>query len=87
MMLVGDKYKIESDTYNVTLYKRVRVKKTGGIRWQPIAYFANLHNALRYLVDLEVMETGMADLKTVVKKQGELYTLVNSLKGMPDRVQ
>lgn len=86
-MLLGERYKLESDSFNVSLYKRVEVKKTGGTRWKPIAYFSSPHNALRYLVGLELMETGMADLKTVVKKQEELYTLINSLRGMPERVQ
>lgn len=86
-MLIGDRYKIESDSLNVTLYKKVNVKKTGGIRWQPIAYFSNPQNALQYLVDHEVKETGMADLETVVKKMEELHRLVATLKGLPETVQ
>jgi len=79
-MLIGDKYKIESDSFNVSLYKSVNVKKTRGIRWQPIAYFANVTNALDHLVDLEIMETGLKDFRVVVEKQEELYQLIRSLK-------
>ena len=79
-MLIGDKYKIESDSLNVTLYKPVKVKKTDSIRWQPIAYFSSLSNALDHLVDLEVMETGLKDFRAVVEKQKELYELIRSLK-------
>ena len=79
-VLVGDKYKIESDPLNVTLYKVVNVKKTEGIRWQPIAYYSCLENALDHLVDLEVMETGLKDFQTVVEKQKELYKLIKGLK-------
>jgi len=79
-MLIGDKYKIESDSLNVTLYKPVKVKKTDGIRWQPIAYFSSFENALKHLVDLEVMETGLKDFRAVVEKQKELYQLIRGLK-------
>ncbi len=79
-MLIGDKHKIETDSLNnVTLYKPVKVK-TGGIRWQPIAYFSSLSNALDHLVDLEVAETGLKDYRAVVEKQKELYQLIRSLK-------
>ena len=86
-MLVGDRYKVESDSLNVTLYKAVNVKKTGSIRWQPIAYFSNVGNALKHLVDLEVMETGLKDFRAIVEKQAELYQLIDSLKGLPERVE
>lgn len=79
-MLIGDSYKIESDSLNVTLYKPVKVKKTNGIRWQPIAYFSTVENALKHLVDLEIMVTGLKDYRAVVEKQKELYKLINGLK-------
>lgn len=79
-MLIGKNYKIESDSLNVTLYKPVKVKKTDSIRWQPIAYFSGLSNALDHLVDLEVAETGLKNYRAVVEKQKELYQLIRSLK-------
>ena len=58
----------------------MNVKKTGGIRWQPIAYFSSMANALSHMVDLEVMETGLKDFRAVVEKQKELYGLIKGLK-------
>jgi len=55
-------------------------KKTVGEEyWTPIAYFSTLQNALDYLVDLEVSETGLVDLRTIVAKQAELYELIRTL--------
>lgn len=78
-MLIGENYKIETDNMNVTLLKKGKTKD-GNEYYRPIAYLYDLNNALKYLVDLEVYETGLKDLKTVIKKQEELYQLINSLK-------
>ena len=77
-MLIGDTYEIRSDDMNITLYERAK-SKTAVTRWRPIAYFSSFQNALDHLVDLEVMGTGLIDLKTVVEKQNELYALINQL--------
>ena len=79
-MEINKKYKIESDGLNVTLYATVNVKKTGGIRWQPVAYFSSFENALHHLVDLEVKGTELKDFRSVVEKQNELYQLIKGLK-------
>ena len=84
-MLIGNKYKIESDSLNVTLYERAKSKATV-TRWRSIAFFSSFQNALKYLIDLGVMETGLKDLQTVVKKQDELYTLVKQLENIPEGV-
>ncbi len=86
-MLIGDKYKIESDSLNVTLYEKAKSKKPGVTTWRAIAFFSSPKNALHHLVDMQVMETGLKDLRAVVEKQNELYQLVNSLKGLPERVE
>ena len=83
-MMIGEKYKIESDSLNVTLYRAAKNPRKPGVKtWDAIAYFSNPHNALQYLVELEVMDTGMANLKTVCQKIDELYRLINTLKGLP----
>ena len=79
-MLIGKKYKVDSDSFGITLYESVNVKKTGCIRWQPLAYFASVKNALEYLVDREVRMTGLKDFQTVVEKQKELYQLIKELE-------
>ena len=78
-MLVGRKYKIESDSLNVTLFKK-RTTKKGGEAWSPIAYHSNVKEALVTLVNLEVSETGLKDLRSVVAKQDELIHLIGGLK-------
>lgn len=85
-MFIG-KYKIEADAENITLYKSVNNKKTGTIRWQPIAYFSSFQNALEGLIGMEVMATGLKDLETVVEKQNELYDLLKQLGNTPERTE
>ena len=88
-MLIGEKYKIESDVLNVTLYqKRImtgeRVPSAkGNVVWQAIAYFSNPKNALESLVNYEIMGTGLEDLKTVCDKTDELYKLIQAI---PDNI-
>jgi hypothetical protein len=79
-MLIGKKYKVESDAMNVILYEKEIAKKDGDIRWRPMAYFSSIKYALRYLVNLELKATGLKDLETVNKKQEEILALINSLK-------
>ncbi len=79
-MLISDKYKIESDSLNVTLYQKGTSKTNGNIYWRPIAYFSNVTNALDHTVDLEVAETGLKDFRAVVEKQKEIYQLIKSLR-------
>jgi len=89
-MLIGKKYKIESDSLNVTLYKRVKSKNKGTsttTTWRAIGYFSNPQNAMKYLAKLEVMETGMKDIATVIKKQEEIFNLVDNLNGLSERVE
>ena len=78
-MQLGDKYKIDSDSMNVTLYEK-GASKSGNVYWRPIAYFSSFKNALIYIADLEVMKTGLKDFQEVVKKQDEIYSLVRSLE-------
>lgn len=83
-MLVGKKWKIESDSLNVTLSKRHMSKpkdgKPASEYWTVEGYYGTVNNALKALVDFGVRETALADLKTVGKKLDELYTLIGSIK-------
>ena len=79
-MQLGNNYKIESDALNVMVFKRTRPKKGGKGNWKIIGYFSCVKNALEFIVDLEVNETGMIDFKTVAAKQNELYELIDSLE-------
>ena len=79
-MLICDKYKIESDSLNITLYQKGISKTSGNVYWRPIAYFSSVANALDHLVDLEVAETGLKDFRAVLEKQKELHQLIRGLK-------
>ena len=85
-MQIGDKYKIESDEMNITLFEKAK-SKTAVTRWRAIAFFSSFKNALDHLVDLEVMQNGLTDLKTIVAKQNELYDLVKQLGNIPERTE
>lgn len=79
-MQIGKNYKIESDSLNVTLLKGTTSKKTGKESYKPVGYFPKVGNALKFMVDLEIKETGLINFKTVCQKQDELYKLIESLK-------
>jgi len=68
-MLIGKKYKIESDSLNITVYKKAKSKNTGTTNWRVIAFFSKTKNAMKYLANLELMETGLKDINTIIKKQ------------------
>ncbi|KKN21717.1 hypothetical protein LCGC14_0922570 [marine sediment metagenome] len=81
-MLIGNRYKIESDGLNVTLLKK-RIARIGDHKgeeyWTAEGYYGTVANALKALVDMGVKETQLKDFKTIVKKQGELYKLIEGV--------
>lgn len=82
-MLIGNRFKIESDSLNVTLYELGKSKTY----WRPIAYFATVENALIGLADLAIAETGLKDFRTVVAKQTEIYQIIRGLGNRPEVLQ
>jgi len=78
-MEIGNRYKIESDSLNVILYKK-RTKKDKSVYWSVICYHSNFKEALKSLVDMEVKETELKDFQKVVAKQEELYKLIAGIK-------
>ena len=82
-MLIGHDYKIESDSLNVTLYQRQTSKKSGKEYWKSIGSFSNPKEALYFLSNLKVKESGMKDLETVVKRQDEIKKMILSLTKLP----
>lgn len=85
-MLISEKYKIESDSLNISLYEKAK-SKSPATTWRAIAFFSSPQQTLKHLAYLGVMETGMQDLATVAKKLEELYSLIDGLKGLPERVE
>lgn len=79
-MKIGKDYKIESDTFNIILFKRMASRKSQKDYWLAIGFFATVEGALKALADMKVRESGLRDLETVVKKQDEIYRLIDSLR-------
>ncbi len=87
-MLIGDKYKIGSDRFNIILFEKYQKETeeeeedTGEEvkdNWKPLGYFSSIQNTLHYLVDHEIRHTGLEDLRALDSKIGELYLLIMSL--------
>lgn len=87
-MLIGENWKLEADAINVTLLKRhttrPKDRKPSHDYWTPTAYLSNPKNALKWLVNQNIMDTGMEDLETVVAAIEELHTLIDGLKNLPE---
>ena len=83
-MLIGNKWKIESDELNVTLFKKRKGKATDKAPaheiWRVEGYFSNLKNAMKEIVDREINGTGLADLKVISDKLDELHIMIDELK-------
>lgn len=74
-MLIGDKYKVESDELQYTIstnYTPKSGKNEGQELWKNVAYFKTLPEAIKWLVDREIRGTGFIDLLEVNKKIEEL---------------
>lgn len=89
-MLIGSKYKIETDPNNIILKPVVDKKKKKDEDnddyenreqgWKIIGYFYDFRELLKFMADYDVKGTGLSDLKAVAKRQAELYSLISSLK-------
>jgi hypothetical protein len=64
-IIIGNKYKIESDKLNVTVSTFRHSEKKGDV-WDNEFYFSSVEAALKYLIDREVLLTEMKDLKTII---------------------
>ena len=78
-MLIGENYKIESDDLTVTLYLKHVNRETDRERWEAIGWFSSFKKALKSLADREVSLSALTDLEMVVRRQDEIYELINSL--------
>jgi len=71
-MLIGDKYKVESDEMQYIISASytagVNSKLAGQVLWKTVAYFKTLSEAIKWLVDREIRGTGLVDLLEVNKK-------------------
>jgi len=87
-MNIGDNFKIESDSLNVTLSKKIQRKSKEGkvyTDWKAMGYFATPENALAELVNQKVRDTGLEDLKTIVKEIQNLHGIIHKI--LPKHLQ
>jgi len=81
----GNKYSIGLDGMNVTAFKRGNPRKAGEKgAWRPIGYYSTFQNALDALIDHDVKQPDLKDLKDVVRRQDELHRLIDNLSIPPD---
>ena len=76
-MKINEKYSIESDVLNVTVYEHSIVKKEESENFgkevkKPVGYLTTIDQAFKFLIDREVKGTGMEDFNTIMNKITEL---------------
>ena len=76
-MRINEKYSIESDVLNVTVYEHSVVKeKESKNLWKEVkkavGYLTTIDQAFKFLIDREVKGTGMEDFNTIMNKIAEL---------------
>ncbi len=70
-LMIGSKWKVAADDMNIMVMRK-RQTKDGSIRWDVEGYFATPAGAFDFLVEQNVRDTGLKDLKTVVDTIAEL---------------
>lgn len=78
-MLIGDNWKIEADSLNITLYKKTNSKKSDKIAWGTQGFYSSIPNALKALIDQGVRDTQLKDLAAISARIDELYELIPNL--------
>ena len=76
-MKINEKYSIESDVLNVTVYEHSIVKKKESESFgkevkKPVGYLTTIDQAFKFLIDREVKGTGMKELNKIMNKIIEL---------------
>ena len=72
-LVIGQDWRVGTDTLNIILYRRQVNKKTGKEYWRAHSYYATVANALVGLINQGVRDTELADLKTVCDKIEQLH--------------
>ena len=83
-MVIGDKYKLEGDKVQLTLSRKIirhKGKPEESTDWEAIAYFSTLKGALTYMVDYDLKDQGLEDLKTLMQRQEELFYFIAQVAG------
>lgn len=77
-MLINKNWKVESDSRNITLLKRMNDKEDEKA-WKAIGYYSNVKSTLNGLLRHEVKGTGMEDFQIIVNKVEEVKGLIENL--------
>lgn len=80
MRIGSTKYFIESDSLQITLLERYKAKDKEGYGFRKIGYFTTFEGLMRKLLDLNIKETGLEDLKSVLKAIDEVKAIINNLQ-------
>jgi hypothetical protein len=82
-MQIDKNWRIKSDNLNVILERRQRVPERKGKpehdRWVVQGYYSSVKEALHAMVDQRVKDTGLTDLKAIVKAIEEVHSLIDSM--------
>jgi predicted transcriptional regulator len=79
----------EKQTVTGTGKKKPTIRQVGDVYWNNIAYFASPENALKYVIQKEIRENWVDDLKELVKEVSKLEKMIDGLsfKSLPQIVQ
>ena len=77
-MIISGKYKIESTKHDIIVSIK-GLSRDGKEFWRAIGYFGCVASVLNFLVDDELLMTGLTDLQVIVERQKELYSLISKL--------
>ena len=82
-MKLNEKYLIEADKLNVTVYE-VSVAKDGKKAGEPIkkavGYLTTVEQAYKFVIDREIKGSGMTDFEIIMSKINELHEYRNEGK-------
>lgn len=83
-MQINENWRIESDADNVTLLQRRITQpkdtdKEPKTSWKP-SYYGNVQQALKGLATTELNATGLKSIEVIVKKQDEIFKLIDSIE-------
>jgi hypothetical protein len=82
---VMNKYRLSADANNIILQekqtitgtgKKPTIREVGDTYWSNIAFFSSPKNALNYIIEKEIRELWVEDLKEVVKRINKLEKIV-----------
>ena len=86
---VMNKYRLSADSNNIILQekqtitgegkKKPTIRQVGDTYWSNIAFFSSPKNALNYIIEQEIRELWVVDLKEVVKRITKLEKMVEGI--------